>query len=101
MKQVPGPEIDSKRKHDIVIFKKCGLSIRIHMNLYVANVLDLQFNLQNNVYRPYEKSDNDPIYINVQSNYPFQILKTLPNNIGKKLSSISSLRYVFQSSVKD
>ena len=78
MKQVPGPEIDSKRKHDIVIFKKCGLSITIHMNLYVANVLDLQFNLQNNVI------DLMRNQINVQSNYPFQILKTLPNNIGKK-----------------
>lgn len=55
MKQVPGPELNSTQKNVIVIFKKCGLSIAIHMNLYVANLLDLQLNLRNNVYIPYEK----------------------------------------------
>lgn len=55
MKQVPGPGLNSTQKNVIVIFKKCGLSIAIHMNLYVANLLDLQLNLRNNVYIPYEK----------------------------------------------
>ena len=55
MKQVPGPELNSTQKHAIVIFKKCGLSIATHMNLYVVNLLDLQFNLRNNVYILYEK----------------------------------------------
>ena len=45
-KELPGPEMERKRKQIIEIFKKLELSITIRMNLHVADFLDIQFNLK-------------------------------------------------------
>ena len=50
MKELPGPEMERKRKQIIKIFKKLGLSITIKMNLHVVDFLDVQFNLKTNSY---------------------------------------------------
>ena len=61
VKQMPGPELEGKRKKIIEIFKKYGLAITIKTNLFVVNFLDIQFNLLNGTFKPYRKPNNDPI----------------------------------------
>ena len=53
VKQMPGPELERKRKKIIETFKKYGLAIIIKTNLFVANFLDIQFNLLNGTFKPY------------------------------------------------
>lgn len=60
--------LDSETKHIKAIFKKYGLSFTIQMDLYVVSFLDLLFGLKITSHRPYKKSNNDPKYINIQSN---------------------------------
>ena len=62
------PVIERKKKIVVETFKQCGLAIAIECNLNTANVLDITFNLQNNVYKPYRKANDKPTYIkNFQS----------------------------------
>ena len=98
VKQMPDPELERKRKKIIEIFKKYGLAITIKTNLFVVNFLDIQFNLLNGTFKPYRKPNNDPIYVHKDSNHPPQVLKELPKTIGKRISTISSSREIFESS---
>ena len=80
-----GPEIDRMRKQIIKVFKECGLNIVIKMNLKTVDFLDVRFNLTNNTYEPYRKPNNEPVYININSNHPPpppppNILKELPKS---------------------
>ena len=95
MKELPGPKMERKRKQIIKIFKKLGLSITIKMNLHVVDFLDVQFNLKTNSYKAYMKSNNEPVYINKNSNHPPQVLKELPKTIEKRISNISSSKEIF------
>ena len=67
------PEADRKRKNIIKIFKECGLSITCQINKKIA-FLDVRFNLNDQTYEPYRKPNNEPLYINKQSNLIFQKL---------------------------
>ena len=98
VKQIPGPELEIKRKKIIEIFKKHGWAITIKTNLFVVNFLDIQFNLLNGTFKPYWKPNNDPIYVHKDSNHPVQVLQEPPRTIGKRISTISSSREIFQSS---
>ena len=80
------------------IFKKYGLAITIKTNLFIVNFLDFQFNLLNVTFKPYQKPNNDPIYVHKDSNHLLQALKELPKTISKRISNISSSRVIFESS---
>ena len=95
MKEIPGPEMERKRKQIIKIFKKLGLSITIKINLHAVDFLDVQFNLKTNSYKAYMKPNNEPVYINKNSNNPPQVLKKLPKTIEKRISNISSSKEIF------
>ena len=95
VKQMPGPELERKRKKIIEIFKKYGLAITIKTNLFVVNFLDIQFNLLNGTFKPYRKPNNDPIYVHKDSNHPLELLKELPKTIGKRISTILSSIEIF------
>ena len=98
VKQMPGPELERKRKKIIETFKKYRLAISIKTNLFVVNFLDIQFNLLNGTFKSYRKPNSDPIYVHKDSNHPPQVLKGLPKTIGKRISTISSLKKTFESS---
>ena len=93
-----GPELERKRKKIIETFKKYGLAITIKPNLFVVNFLDIQFNLLNGTFKSYRKPNNDPIYVHKDSNHPPQVLKELPKTVGKRISTISSSKEIFESS---
>ena len=78
MKRIGGPEIERRKKKIIQIFKQHRLSITIETDLHTVQYLDVEFDLKNNLYKPYRKPNNDPLYINVKSNHPPNIIKQIP-----------------------
>ena len=83
------PEIKQKRKQIIQIFKRCVLNIAVKINLKTIDFLKARFNLLNNTYQPYQKSNNEAVYINKLTNRPPNILKELSEAITKRISDIS------------
>ena len=56
-------------------FEQFGLKITAESNLHVVNFLDVTFDLSIGKYKPYRKSNDDPLYINKHSNHPPNILR--------------------------
>ena len=81
---VSEPQAENIRKDVIKIFKQeFDLNITSETNLKIVNFLDITLNLSTGKYQPYNKPDSDPLYIDVNSNHPPNIIKSLPNNIAK------------------
>ena len=97
---MPKTEIERKKKQIVKVFKDCGLSITIKCNLKSEDFLDITFDLLNEIYKPYRKPNNKPLYINKHSNHPPNILKQLPKSIEKRISETSSNIDVFNRSIK-
>ena len=86
-----GPQADRIRKDFIKIFKEdFDLSITCETNLKAVNFLDVTLNLTTGKYQPYNKPDNNPLYINILSNHPPNIIKNLPDNISKRINTLSA-----------
>ena len=77
------------------MFKDVGFSIDIETNSKVVEFLDITFNLNNSIYKPYRKLSDRLLYINKSSNHPPQIINQLPNIISDRLSRNSSNEEVF------
>ena len=93
------PEADRKRKNIIKIFKECGLSITCEVNKEIVDILDVRFNLNDQTYEPYRKPNNEPVYINKQSNHLPNLIADIPKAISKRLTSISCNKNVFDRNV--
>ena len=91
-----GPQIEWVRKEIIKIFKECRLSITTKTNLKVVQFLDIELDLINNTYRPYKKLNDNPMYINVNSNHPPTIIKQIPSSINRRLSNFIRSRSLFK-----
>ena len=86
-----GPQADRIRKDFIKTFKEdFNLSITCETNLKAVNFLDVTLNLTTGEYQPYNKPDNNPLYINILSNHPPNIIKYLPENISKRMNTLSA-----------
>ena len=85
-----GPEKERIKKQIVRIFKINGLNITIKTNLKTADFLDVHFDLTQDIYKPYKKPNDDPLYINKNSNHPPTIIKQIPKAIVKTISDISS-----------
>ena len=92
---VKGHNADKMRKELIKIFKNAGLNITVDTNLKIVNYLDVTFNLDEELYKPYKKPNDEPQYINKLSNHPPPIIRNIPNVIWKRISYISSNKNVF------
>ena len=90
LRSLSGPQIERVRKEIIKTFKEFGLSITAKTNLEVVQFLDIELDLINNTYRPYKKPNDNPMYINVNSNHPPSIIKQMPESINRRLSNLSS-----------
>ena len=92
-------QADRIRKYFIKIFRKdSDLSITCETNLKAVNFLDVTLNLKTGKYQPYNKPDNNPLYINILSNHPPNIIKNLPGNISKRISNLSADETTFNKS---
>ena len=65
-----------------------------------VNFLDITFDLQSNVYKPYRKANDKPTYVNKSSNHPLSILKQLTESIEKRFSETASSKDIFDKSLK-
>ena len=52
-------------------------------------------NLTTGKHQPYKKPGDTPLYVHVKSNHPPSILKNIPENINKRISSMSSDQETF------
>ena len=57
-----------------------------------VDFLDVTFDLDNNVYKPFRKENSKPTYINKHSNHPPSILKQLPKSLEKRISDKDALK---------
>ena len=95
LRNTSGPEADQKHEKIIKIFQECGLSITCEINKKIVDILDVRFNLNDQTYQPYRKPNNEPVYINKQSNHPTNIIADIPKAISKRLTNISCKKKVF------
>ena len=77
------------------IFKSEKLDIEIDALTPVTNYLDVMFNLKKHVQEPYWKPDDDPMYLNVNSDHPRHVIKHIPEMIEQRLSALSSSEDIF------
>ena len=85
-----GPHPDRIRKDFIKTFKEgFDISITCEANLKAVNFLNVSLNLASGKYQPYNKPDNNPLYINIPSNHPPNFIKNLPGNISKRINTLS------------
>ena len=79
-----GPQTDRIRKDFTRIFKgRFDLRITCKTNLTPVNFLDVNLNLTPGKYQPYNKPDNNPLYMNIVSNHLQNIIKHLPDIMSK------------------
>ena len=96
---INGSQAERIQKEFISIFKtEFKLSITSETNLKIVNFLDVTLNLDNGNHEPYNKPNNNPLYININSNHPPNIIKNLPENIQKRINKLSSSTSIFNNS---
>ena len=92
-------QIEKTKQEVCEIFKSNGLKITIEANKKTINFLDVTLNLTSGSYKPFMKPNNRILYVHRQSNHPPALLKNIPENINKRLTSISSNQKVFDEAI--
>ena len=85
-----GPQVERIKKKIIQLFKAHDLKITIEGNSKVVDFLDVVMDLATASFKPFTKPNATIRYVSTMSNHPPSILKNLPENINRRLSSISS-----------
>ena len=88
-------QIELTKKEMCKIFKEQGLSITIEANHKVVNFLDVNLDLNTGLYKPFMKPNDNPVYVNKNSNHPPSIIKNIPAAVNRRLSNISANENVF------
>ena len=94
---IPKTEIERWEKRIVKVFKNCGLPITVKCNLKSVDFLNV---IVNDIYKPYRKPSNRPLYITKHSNHPSNILEQLPKSIEKRITETSLNTDVFNRSIK-
>ena len=89
------------RQKIVSVFAEYGLKITIYTNLKIVNFLDVTFNLENEICKPYRRPGDRPLYVNNGSNHPPQILKNLPRGIEQRLVQNSCSEEIFLQAIPD
>ena len=53
-----------------------------------VNFLDVNFNIKSGKYKPYLKENNNPVYVDINSNHPPLVLKEIPKGVENRLNTI-------------
>ena len=92
-------EIEKTKQEVSNVFKSNCLKITIEANKKTINFLDVTFDLTSETYKPFMKPNNKLLYVHRQSNHPPALLKNIPENINKRITSISSNPKVFDEAI--
>ena len=65
-----------------------------------VDFLDVNFNIETGISKPFVKPNNVPLYVHKKSNHPPTVINNIPKSINRRLCSISSNEEVFNESVK-
>ena len=95
-----GPLSSSKQKRIIRAFKLLGFRIEISSNIKIVNFLDVTLDLSNNSYKPFIKTNQNPSYINVNSNHPKNMIKQIPKAVNLRIGKLSANEKIFKESSK-
>ena len=87
---------DKVRKGMIDLFKQHHLNLEIKCNLKIVDYLDITFDLTTGLFKPYNKTNNIPRYVNAKSNHPPSILKEIPKSVSKRTLLNSCNEQVFR-----
>jgi hypothetical protein len=83
-------EIEKIKKEICRVFSEHNLKITIEANKKSVNFLDLTLDLSSASYKPFTKPGNTIQYVNSRSNHSPSVLRSIPEAINKRLSTISS-----------
>ena len=67
------------------LLKKYQLNLNIKCNLKIVDCLEISFDLKTDIYKPFSKPNNKPLYINTSSNHPPSVLKQIPKYVSKRI----------------
>ena len=87
---ISGPKTDRTRKQLIKLFQDYDMKILVELNLTQTDFLDATLNLNTGKFWPYRKPNNNPLYINKNSNHPPSIKKHIPSMVNDRLTQLSS-----------
>ena len=94
---ISDPQANRIRKDFInILSKEFQLKIVCETNFKIVNVLDVTLDLTTGKYKNYNKPGNKPLYINVKSNHPPNIIKNLPENILCQINKLLSDKSIFE-----
>ena len=85
-------QIDNMRKKLEQTFREHGLEIIVEPHAKVANFLDVSLDLSDGTFRPYRKPGNVIQYVDFRSNHPPAVIKNIPINVEKYVSSICATK---------
>ena len=88
IRRMPKGELDPKKNKIKEMFKERGLNIEIKMNLTHVNYLDVSLDLHRDMYYPYRKPNDEPVYVHKESNHPKHVLKQIPTAINTRINAI-------------
>ena len=89
LKNKNGSQSEQVQKSIQKIFKERGLDNIIQCNMKIVNYLDVIFNLNDGIYKPYTKPNNKIKYIQKDSNHPPSSICQIPLLIKSRLSTLS------------
>ena len=87
--------VDKINTQIVSIMAEFGLKITSLPTQKAVKYLDVILDLENECFKPYNKTGNRPIYVNRQSNHPPAVTKNIPLSVNRRLSSISSAKGLF------
>ena len=86
---------ERKRKQLFKVMSEIGFKITLDLGKQKANFLDVTLNLSDGTFRPYRKPNSLINFININSDHPKQVKKSLPIMTQKRLSNLSSNAEIF------
>jgi hypothetical protein len=90
-------QIEIMKKKVCKVFQDNGLAVTIEANSKIVNFLDVTFDLNSGIYKPFMKENDTPIYVHCGSNHPPSVLRNIPLGVNNRLNRISSSKAVFDS----
>ena len=81
------------------IFNSYNLKITTNINHKIVDFLDVSFDLDSGVFKPFMKENNKILYVNKESNHPPAVTKNLPAGVNKRLSNISASEQIFKDAI--
>ena len=88
---------EKSRRKSFKIYLKENIQT-FQRNAKIVNYLDITLKLNDALYRPYRKPNEETNYIHVNSDHLLSIIKEIPRSIEKRLSILSSSKNIFQES---